>query len=160
MIHIGGTRLLSLGALIGTDVLLCRMQERFAWLLLCNERLLATNSLCNSGGSKCTKVRGGPTDGSSAYIAGLPHIGVRDAANCYALDPSTRVGRAWRQVDGHLEGECRRDGPCSYFGVLPHHQEQRVTKRRTQDCGGQGGRVMRLCVSCIFNSSRRNTRRP
>ena len=97
-------RELSLGALIGTDVLLCRMQEGLARhaTVLCNERLLfdqLTVQLWWEQVQQNERQPVQPMDGPSAYIADLPHIGVtwllphsaRDAANCYAPDPPTRV---------------------------------------------------------------------
>ena len=98
-------RELSLGALIGTEVLLCRMHEvlaRHAAVQLCNERLLVhqlTVQLWWEQVQQNERQPVQPMDGPSAYIADLPHIGVtwllphsaRDAANCYAPDPPTRV---------------------------------------------------------------------
>ena len=133
--------------LLGILLCNCAMRGFLSTNSLCN--FLSTNSLCNLGGSKCTKVRG-----ASANIAGLPHIGVtwllasplcQRCSKLLCARPSNESGLGSSKWMGTWKANAvgERDGPWSYFGVLPHHREQSVTKWRTQDCSrGQGGRVM------------------
>ena len=50
-------------------------------------------------------------------------------------DPSNESGIG---TGGKWMGTWEANAEESYFGLLPHHREQSVSMRRTQDCRGQG----------------------
>ena len=126
-------RELSLGSLIGTDILLCRMQEGLAPYAV---QLCATVQLCNptrgfllsatvqltvqlEGASACSKVRGGQCNRRMGRVLTLRALAsywrnpaISLCQRCSKLLCARPVQREWHrqggQVDGHLGGECRR----------------------------------------------------
>ena len=123
------TRELSLGGLIGTDVLLCRMQEGLA-RQLCNcamrgfllshsrttVQLLRDQVHQSGGGSQCNSGSAAVDGWAECLHCGLASYSRNPAISlcqgCSKLLCARPVQREWHrqggQVDGHLGGECRR----------------------------------------------------
>ena len=119
---------LSLGALICTDVLLCRMQEGLALLgslrncamrgfLLSHSRTtLEGPSAPKWGGSQCNSGSAAADGWAECLHCGLASYSRNPAISlcqgCSKLLCARPVQREWHrqegQVDGHLGGECRR----------------------------------------------------